>query len=411
MEFKLIVPPNFYIANEGACPPLQFEPFYNCTDIDFIHLKRGDALESIPEAELYGISAYTADIRISDIIAKFLKDRDNKCKIAIGGWHATFRSSEITDNYDFVVVGNGEDFIERIIEDNLPADRICIGSGKKIEFNPRSFKHFARYNPNYHRGSTTSYTLRTSFGCYWQCDFCVGSNRNVLFRDIKDIIFQLSYLYQHEVRNLRIIDEIFTEHPNFTTICALFRPFTWIAQTRLDLLTKEKASIMRKNGCTGIQVGIESFENEVRKKLNKQLSNKQLRTSIKIAKDNDLKLYCFLMLGTPFDTWDTIQKTVEMGQDLQDSSELRPLIFCPFPGTRIGDYPERYNLNILTNEYEYYSTIPFQNCNGRLVSVPGHIRDTSAWESLLRQALYELNTPLIKSILDNPIKEWYENIS
>ena len=71
------------------------------------------------------------------------------------------------------------------------------------------------------------------------------------------------------------------------------------------------------------------------------------------------------------------------------------------------DNPERYNLRILTKAYEYYSVLCFQNVNGRIVSVPGHISDVDSWEKLLRKVLYEINTPIIQQVLSNPLTDWH----
>lgn len=404
MEIKLIIPPNFYIADENASPPLQFEPFYNITDLDFIHLKRGDNLELIPKADIYGISAYTVDIKMADIIAHFLKHRDPKCKIAIGGSHATYRQKEISDIYDFVIVGKGESFIERVIQDKLPTDRIYVGSSRRSEFSISSFKHFSKYTPSF-----GSYILRTSYGCDWNCNFCAGANDGMIFRAVDDVEKQLSFLFLKGIYELRIIDETMTAHPNFESLCKMLQPFKWIVQTRLDLLTDQNVQLMKHSGCVGVQVGIESFSNEVRQKLNKCLSDKVLKKGISIAQENDLKLYGFIMLGTPFDNNDTIKQTVDAGYDFMSSgNDLRPSIFCPLPGTMIGEHPDKYNLRILTTEYEYYSTIPFQNVHGRIVAIPYHVLHISSWEKVLWHALYILSPDKIREVLDNPIKKWHE---
>lgn len=406
MEIKLIVPPNFYIANENASPPLQFEPFYNFADLDFIHLKRGDSLDIIPEAEMYGISAYTVDIKMADIISHFLKRRDPNCKIAIGGSHATYRPKEISDIYDFVIIGKGESFIERVIQNNLPTDRIYVGNNRRSEFNTRSFNHFAEYTSSF-----GSYTLRISYGCYWNCNFCAGANDGMIFRSIDDIEKQLYFLYQKGIYEIRLIDETITEHPDFKIICKMLQPFKWVAQTRLNLLTDENVRMMKDNRCTGLQVGIESFVEEVRQKLNKHLSDKELQKGIKIANENNLKLYGFIMLNTPYDTVDTIKQTVEAHWTFNIYNEIRAAIFCPLPGTQIGDNPQKYNLRVLMSDYEYYSTILFQNIHGKLVSVPTHVSHIASWEKFLWHALYTLSPQKIKEILDNPITTWYDSFS
>ena len=410
MEIKLIIPQEFYIANEMASPPLQFEPFYNLDDIEFIHLKRGDSLSNIPEADLYGISAYTTDIKMANIIATHLRSRDGVSKIAIGGAHASYRTAEISSLYDYVIVGNGENFIRDALNGKLPQSRVVTGGERIRTFHPRSYKWFAPYNPNYHRGSTSSYTLRTSFGCYWNCYFCACLlNRKVLFRESSEVKNQLDFLYDNGIRNLRVIDEIFTAHPEFELLCEMFQPFEWVAQTRLDLLTKNKAEMMKKNGCEVVQVGIESFSEEIRRNLNKRLTKRQLVNGLKIASDAGLRVYGFIMLGTPHDTFDTIKETVDTGRKLLNGNELRPDLFCPLPGTAIGDNPEKHNFRILTKDYEYYSVLCFQNTHGRLVGVPNHIKDIDSWEKLLRDTLYELNTSIIRKILDNPITDWHDN--
>ncbi|MBC8233054.1 B12-binding domain-containing radical SAM protein [bacterium] len=407
MEIKLIIPPNFYIADETASPPLQFEPFYNYADIDFVHLQRGDSFDTIPEAEMYGISAYTPDIKVSNQIARFLKLRDPKCKIAIGGYHATYQTADIDDIYDYVVVGHGEKFIENIVNDTLLEDRYFIDSSKRIEYNKRAYKHFARYNPCHHYENSKGYTIRTSYGCYWNCRFCVSHN-GVLFRKAAEIERQLDFLRENGVGNIRIIDDIFTEHPEFPELCKLLSDFKWMAQTRIERLADENVKRMTESGCYGFQVGIESFDSQVREKLNKKLTDKQIRDGMAITKNYGLDLYCFIILGTPFDTTETIKSTVGKC-NYYSGVAFRPLIFCPFPGTAIGDNPSKYNTRLLTKQYEYYTTIPFQNIHGRVVSVPNHVQDVDSWETLLRKSLYELNTPIVKGILDNPLTEWHTN--
>ena len=397
---ELIIPPNFYVADELASPPLQFEPFYNIGRFGLTHLKRGCSLASIPEDEIYGISAYTCDIKMADKIAYFLKERNPECKIAIGGYHATYRPKEIDQIYDYVVSGPGESFIQSVAENNFPAERQIRNTVRIDEFSQRSYNFFSTYFKD-------CYTIRLSYGCPGKCSFCVRSP--VVFRDFDDILSQIIFLYESGFRSVRIIDDICTEHPNFSDICRALGLFKWSAQTRLDKLTADKAALMKGTGCELVQVGVESFSEQVRNKLNKNLSDQKLFDGIAIAHDNGLKLNCFLMFGTPSDTYDTMEYTREVSYNVLSEGEAKPLVFVPFPGTLIGDNPEKYGLNILTDEYEYYSTICFQNRRGRIVSVPGSVKDVSKWEELIKNTVYELNSWDIRAILNNPITDWHDN--
>ena len=406
---KFIVVPNFYIINEQANPPLQFEPFYNYGDFEIVHLKRGQKLETIPDDDFYGITAYTEDYPMAEIVAKFLKHRNPECRIAIGGCHATYSNNDINRSlFDDVIVGNGEYFISQLFQRGniLHSLEPC---SQNIKWDSRSFKHFVKYNPNYHRGSNHSYPIRTSFGCYWNCHFCANKKwgRQVHYRDVVEIEKQLEYLLDNNVTNIRVIDEIFTSHPQFETICKMLKSFTWNAQDRIDQLTEKKCKTLSENGCNLVQVGIESFDERIRQQLNKCLMDESIEIGIKCAKENGIKLNAFMMLGTPYDTVESINYTCDEGIRLFGYENLRPDIFIPYLGTRIGDNPRKYNLRILETGPGYYSTFCFQNTHGKLVSVPKHITDVTSWEKFLWHKLYELAPKKVKNVLDNPITDWY----
>lgn len=394
---KFIVVPNFYIINEQANPPLQLEPFYNYVDAEIVHLNRGVDLHTIPEDNFYGITAYTEDYPMAEIVARFLKRRNPNCRVALGGCYATYRTKSVSAVFDDVVVGAGDNFIKGLY------------ARRSTGWDSSSFKHFVKYNPNYHRGSAYSYTIRTSYGCYWACNFCANDKwkRRVCFREVRDIQAQLEYLAANKVTNIRVIDEIFTSHPQFKQICQLLKHFTWNAQDRIDKLTPETCGVLANNNCQLVQVGIESFNENIRNKLNKRLPDKALKAGLECAKDYGIKLNAFMMLGTPYDTPDIIKHNRDEGVKLFGVENLRPDIFVPYRGTKIGDNPEDYNLRILEPNPEYYSTFCFQNTNGKLVSVPKSVTDITSWETLLFDTLYELAPRLVKNTLDNPIRGWH----
>lgn len=399
---KFIVPPNFYLVHEDACPPLQLEPFYNYIEADIVHLKRGQSLETIPEDDFYGITAYTEDYPMAKIIARFLKHRNPNCQVVLGGCHVTYKLEDIDrEIFDHVVSGNGEWFFSK-----TPIEH----SHQEVQWDSRSFEHFTRYNPNYHRHAMKSYTLRTSFGCYWKCYFCANVKwrcTKVQFREIGELGRQLDFLKEHGIQNLRVIDEIFTCHPQFETICKMLKGFSWNIQDRIDQLTPEKCKILKENGCNRVQIGIESFDENIRQKLNKCLLNQHIENGIKYALDEDLRLETFLMLGVPYDTEDSIKFNRDKAIELFGYENIRSDIFVPYVGSVIGDNPETHNLRILTVDPKYYSTFAFQNVHGRLVSVPQQITNVGKWEQLLFDTLYELAPQLIRDILNDPIKEWY----
>lgn len=415
-KIVFIVPPNYYVICQDANPPLHLEPFFNYGDFEIVHLYRGDDFAIIPQADIYGISAYTEDYHAACAVAKFLKQRDATATIMLGGSHvdAVWQNNEISSIFDVVVINNGDDLIQYLVAGgNIKGDRQIWWRRIKppsIQWNKRSLKFFIKYNPNYHRGADKSYSVRTSYGCYSNCAFCAHEkwrHIRVGFREVQDIDRQLQDLADAGVTNIRIIDELVTYHPYFKDILKLLSNFKWVAQDRINHLTPNVCKLLKNSGCTKVQTGIESFDAAIRKKLNKGISDKTLYDGIQAAKDAELPLNAFIMLGLPGETHSTIKKTRDVGLELIGRDLLRPDIFCPYPGTDVYANANGYGIKILTDDYRYYSTFPFQNVNGQLVSIPKHVTNIDEWEQLLRETLYDMVPDGTREALDNPITDWY----
>jgi len=363
MRLLFIIPPNFYLINENVSPPLQLEPFYNYDEIEFIQLKRGDSFELISEADIYGISSYTEEYFSAEQIAYYLRQRNPTSMIVLGGSHATCKYKDIPDVFNYVVIGHGETFIENIVKNKFPKDRFVFGRQRNIKWPCSSFKHFNKYNPQLHRGAEKSYSLRLSFGCKWNCNFCMKQSK-MQFRDLADIETQFQFLIDNKIFNIRFRDPIFTKHPKFTEISRMLKNynFRWSFQDRIDNLTPQVCEILKNNNCDLAQVGIESFNENIRyEALNKRIPNKILFENLKAAKENDLPINAFIMLGLPFETYDTLKETKDTGLKWLSREHLRPTIFCPLPGSTIGDNPGRFDFKILTDDYRYYAPFMFQN--------------------------------------------------
>ena len=404
MDKILIVPPNFYVVDEMASPPVQLEPLLQVGDGDtqIVHLTRGTQLEVIPDADLYGISAYTVDYPISEIIAKYIKGKNPDAIIVLGGSHATYRHYEIDEIFDYVVVGPGESFWESY--PNI-SDRIVYGDKRILNWDESFYELFKQYIPGLHRGTDKTYAIRVSCGCYWNCKFC-APHQKVIFRPLQDIQKQLEFLESKGITTIRVLDDMFTCHPAYEQIAQALSRFKWSCVDRLDVLDSWRSNILKTYGCFQVQVGIESFNDEVREKLGKRLSGENIIKYSRMTKDIGLKIKAFVMLGTPWDTEDTMKESIDKGIELFGNDGLRPDIFCPLPGSEIGDNPERYNLRVLEKEHLYYSPFVFQNKHGKVVAVPEHVQNVSKWEDTLFELLYKSTSDLVRNTLDNPIQNW-----
>jgi len=188
--------------------------------------------------------------------------------------------------------GYGEEWVRKFANNEYPAKRILQGEHRsQLDWTPKSFEFYVQYNPHYHRHLDNAYTIRTTYGCFWNCIFCLNKCKQVLYKDFNNISNQLQFLAQKGIKSIRVIDEIFTFHPRFADITHMICDlgFEWTAQDRISNLTAEKVAFLKDNNCSLIQTGIESLCNEILIKLKKKVTVKEIEDKVKICTDYNLK--------------------------------------------------------------------------------------------------------------------------
>jgi radical SAM superfamily enzyme YgiQ (UPF0313 family) len=104
---------------------------------------------------------------------------------------------------------------------------------------------------------------------------------------------------------------------------------------RPDTVSEEKVKLVKKMGCVAMSVGIESGNEEIRRKvLNRQISNEQLERAFKIINDHEIRISTFNLIGLPTETRENVFETIAFNQKLNVKS-ANVYILYPFPGTQI----------------------------------------------------------------------------
>ena len=104
---------------------------------------------------------------------------------------------------------------------------------------------------------------------------------------------------------------------------------------RPDTVSEEKVKLVKKMGCVAMSVGIESGNEEIRRKvLNRQISNEQLERSFKIINDHEIRISTFNLIGLPTETRENVFETIAFNQKLNVKS-ANVYILYPFPGTQV----------------------------------------------------------------------------
>jgi radical SAM superfamily enzyme YgiQ (UPF0313 family) len=209
----------------------------------------------------------------------------------------------------------------------------------------------------------------TSRGCPYNCIFCVEGSLSRSYRERNlDLVMQdLEYFLRiTKVSNLAIADSTFTSSPQrVKEFCERIEElrkkykFKWYAEGRANILAKnpELIDIMHNAGLWHLQIGIESGSDEMLKKQNKRITLGDIRiVAQKVAQYNDLRLNGNIMLGNSGETKETFKESVEFAKELHQLSnfniDLNYGYLVPYVGTPIRNYPEKYGIDILVENFE-----------------------------------------------------------
>lgn len=353
------------------------------------NLVANDSIQSLPEAfedkllkfkpDLIAVSVMTGYF---DEILELLKQIKLPCKVVVGGVHATLCPEDALsfDVIDFVCVGEGEKMLFELCnclkqdKDYSNIQNLGFKKNGKIYLNPsRSFinldelpapdwllfdeRHLFRpFMGKIYRGSF--YVM--SRGCPQKCTYCVNPaikqalencGKYFRFQSPDTTIKQLSFLKKkYNATWFRFADDSIMllskgcleelanglKTLNIQLGCSI-RPETTTAQ---------KVELLKSMGCVAASVGIESGNEELRRKvLNRQLTNEQIKKSISLLKEAEIRVTTFNMIGLPGETRENVFETINLNKSLNVDA-VNVYIIYPYPSTNIS---KKYGIKLRDN--------------------------------------------------------------
>lgn len=326
---------------------------------------------SVPEADVYGITATVLDISTVNEVAGWLKARDKYAKVVVGG--PASLSQEYIDKkvVDSVVEREGEVVFLQLLND-YPRLRNRY-RGRRIQdldalpFPARDLVQgqlggdvFASGKRHYDGGSTV---ISTSRGCPFDCTFCASPGiwgRKIVYRSPSSVASEVhDVIGRYGVRQFRFSDDNLTcSRDNLTAMCRYFRSMdiAWRASIRVRPNDVEMFRMMRSGGCTEVCFGVESGDQDVLHALKKKTTVAENRTAIKNAKRAGLDVRILFMIGTPGETKATVGRNIEFLESVQDDYDTIAITnFTPLPGTEVAKEPEKCGCVILDRNVDNYN--------------------------------------------------------
>jgi len=322
------------------------------------------------EPDVVGITSMTVTIKNGLRIAAGIKAHLPKVKIAVGGVHASVAPAEVIadPNVDLVVRHEGEYAFLDVIERWAQGDEALDVPGTTVRIDREIVHHPPRPRimdldalpfpardlfpmhlykaglafPPHIRLRTLMYSSR---GCPNQCTFCASStvwgNRRWAMRSATNVLDEVEEVVERfDIHGFEFVDELMTlDKKRLADICAGIdarglHKIRWVGSSTVNQIDYETTRMMKESGCTMLHLGVESGSPEIRKRLNKRITNEEIVNAFEAAHKAHLRTTACIMIGSPGETEATVQETIDLMKRIRPH-KIAFNIVTPYPGTAI----------------------------------------------------------------------------
>jgi anaerobic magnesium-protoporphyrin IX monomethyl ester cyclase len=325
--------------------------------------------------ELVGFYIMTWTFRAANEIARKIKSLIPDIKLVAGGPGITCMPEESLEygEFDFAVIGEGEitavdlvkalekgenDFGEILglaykqngkIKINNP--RPLIENLDSVPFPSRYLLPVKKYFDVLTRKRHFA-TIIATRGCPFNCTFCDRKNRmgrDWRVRTPENIVDEIEEVKsKYGIKEFMFFDDNLIVDKDWSErLCAEILKrnlkIIWECRARADrLLDKNLLKRLKQAGCYRIRIGFEAGDNEILKVLKKGITAEQSLQCAKICKEVGMEMVGYFMMGSPEETRETIQKTLDLALKINpDFAVFSKTIIIP--GSELFDWAVENN--------------------------------------------------------------------
>lgn len=299
-------------------------------------------LDQCAKYDIIAISCLTPQAKEAYDIRRACKDKI----VVIGGPHTKGYADEcIAEGFDTVIVGDGEEAIERILLDDCFPQIMFYRLDEEImnQYMPlRERQYINKYK--YWLKDRYVTTIVNSRGCSMGCGFCEDANTGARWYSPEHFEAEIDDIRSLGIKGVMIFDDL------FAFSLKKVKPYLKILKEQDDFIfrcfghaatmTKSFAKELAKAGCVSIGFGVESASQVILDRINKNTKVKQLYAFVENCVDAGIDVKAFCMIGLPGETKEDFDKTykfiVECKEKYGDRFDFDLTVFFPYKGTEIG---------------------------------------------------------------------------
>jgi radical SAM superfamily enzyme YgiQ (UPF0313 family) len=343
----------------------------------------------------------------------------------MGGPHVSFAAERTLKDYpgiDLIVAGEGERTIAELMTEGLNPEKwgeirglVFRRNGHVVINEPQPFIDDldtlplpARHLLPLSRYQALGYSISiiTSRGCPYSCIFCQGRRmvgNRVRLRRASLVVDEIEEILSYGIDRINVADDLFvSSRGKVKEVCdEILRRglrFGWSAFARVNTVDLETLKLMREAGCDSVSFGVETGNPEMLKLIRKGITRDQVRHAVSLCREAGIIAHTSFIVGLPGETAETLRETGEFAASLGSLYGYHFLV--PFPGTTVREEVERYDLEILTDDWTRYdansaivrtAALSPEEMNRFVADFECMI--TKAWEEMVQGYHDRTNTP------------------
>jgi len=331
--------------------------------------------------DVVAFSCYIWNITKTLEVCKTIK-QNHDCKIVLGGPEVAYRPKDILEKYefvDFVLSGEGEwvfpDFLDNISGDLSLVSGLTYRQNSEIITNPE--KEFTDTPPSPYcdgffknlNGRITY--IETARGCPFRCAFCLSGRCSPLrFFDLERIKADILRLSQSGTQTVKFVDRTFNANTDRANEILLFikenygkdipQNVCFHFEIAGDILKDSTLEILSSMpyGSVQLEIGMQSFSEEVLKNINRKTNTKKLIENIrKLLSFNNMHIHIDLIAGLTGEDFESFGNSFNIGYklkahmlqmgflkllhgaDMRENSEKYPCTFSDEPPYEVTSTP------------------------------------------------------------------------
>jgi anaerobic magnesium-protoporphyrin IX monomethyl ester cyclase len=325
-----------------------------------------------------GFTAVTISVAHAARVALIVKNAKNSVTTIIGGPHLTavpHETMKMYPEFDIGVIGEGDYTIVYLLEALEKGKDLSLIDGLIIRVNggfyvtsPREriknlddlpmpawdlLPNLAKYYcpPVHTLKRIPAGLMVASRGCPGRCTFCA----NVVFGKVMraysaEYTFEMikDLYYTYGIREIQLRDDNFTAYRRrMIELCEILKreklDLIWTCAGRVDMVDPTLLKSMKEAGCWQVWYGIESGDQSVLDKINKNITIGQIEKAVQMTKESGISPCGFFILGHPTETKKSLEATIKLALKLP-LDEAHSGFMTPLPGAEIYHHAEEYGM-------------------------------------------------------------------